>query len=218
MGTILRLVAFSAFAAASGMLGSNPASAQMYYRYPYYSFMYRPQNYYIPPAFMPPAYLPSTNGFAYRPAPLSPDPDQAMAEDQAARRFLELEQPGPTLPQYQNTIEQAAAMHDRAIAARAAAHRLTVVQFDRVHNVIMWPLVLRSPKYDALRFKLDKLFHDRTPQNSGEGSVNEKAIDATCQEMEALLKTEIKELPPMDFIDTQQFIHSLAYEARFPVK
>jgi hypothetical protein len=97
----------------------------------------------------------------------------------------------------------------------AAPHRLTPMQYDRMNHLINWPMTLRAPQFAEVRYKLDKLFHERTPENSGEGSTSAKAIADACQQMQDLLKKEINELHPMEYIAAQQFIDSLAYEARF---
>src|SRR5690606_22960434 len=101
------------------------------------------------------------------------------------------------------------------MAARAAPHRLTDVQFDRETGVIHWPLVLRDSMFDDSREKLDKLFHERTAENSGAGSPNCAAIEQATQEMMKIVGKDIKNLSPDEFITAKHFIGSLAYEARF---
>ncbi|WP_437205511.1 hypothetical protein [Planctomicrobium sp. SH664] len=108
--------------------------------------------------------------------------------------------------------------YKRDMSQRAAAHRLTEDQFDRVHGIIHWPLVLRSEIFSANRETIDQLFDARTPQNSGVGSNSNAAIEKACEDMLNTVKTDINNLNIDQFITAQHFIASLSYESRFKVK
>lgn len=199
------------------LIGLANIAAAQYPSYPYLSYFYTPQFQYTPPGFVPAPYgIPPTTGFPYTPPPVAPTPDQAAAQEAAARKFLGLESSN-SLAKYDTGTQQANLNREQArmMEASAAPHRLTAAQFDRTHDVIFWPMELRTAKYDDVRYRLDKLFHERTPANSGEGSKNSQAVEQACNEMQELLKSDIKELPPMQYISVQQFIRSVAYEARF---
>lgn len=99
-----------------------------------------------------------------------------------------------------------------------APHRLTDEQFDRMHNFIHWPYVLRTSEYDELRFTIDKLFDERSPGHSGEGSDNAVAIDKACKQMLEVVKDHIRQLEPEEYVSAKHFLASLAYEAKFSVK
>lgn len=100
---------------------------------------------------------------------------------------------------------------------RAAPHRLTPAQFDRQTGVITWPGVLRDSRYDADRYEIDKLFHERTPENSGAGSENCAAIEKATNRLLADVGKDINNLDVDEYITARHFITSLAYEARFTV-
>jgi hypothetical protein len=152
--------------------------------------------------------------------------EAAEVQDRAARQYLQNQniavnqfyQTKQLHQQYAAATERPPSPHDmHYMAAAAAPHRLTPDQFDRTHNIIIWPYELRVPAFDKLRYKIDRLFSDRTPQNSGEASANYTDIVNACQEMENVLRTQVDRLAPMAFIQGQQFIKSVAYEACFPM-
>jgi hypothetical protein len=180
---------------------------------------YQPQFQYTPPTFMSsqPTGVP---WYAHTPTLAESEAAQnAAAIDQSAQVFLGIDDSDKQSEQkYRSTFPPkplVTPQSTRAVASAAAPHRLTTSQYDRTHRIITWPLELRDPKFDDVRFQLDKLFHERSPQNSGEGSDNAKAIAQACNQMEEILKTDIRVLRPMQYIQVMQFIHSLAYEARF---
>lgn len=96
-----------------------------------------------------------------------------------------------------------------------AAHRLTADQFDRQNNIIHWPYVLRGADYSDLRFKLDQLYSERTPDNSGTDSAGYDEIKQACDEMLGIIDSHAKDLGIDDFITAKHFAQSLEYEARF---
>lgn len=117
-----------------------------------------------------------------------------------------------------HTQEQIAA-YQKSLEQMSAAHRLTADQFDAERGVLNWPYVLRSSQYTDLRLKVDRLFHERTPQDSGENSSGYDAIQQACKEMQAIVKEELKKgMPINDYVTATHFISSVAYEARFSVK
>jgi len=101
------------------------------------------------------------------------------------------------------------------IAEKAGPGRLSSTQFDRSTNVIQWPALLRDSQFSDLRYKVDKLFHDRTPDESGADSDNYVNIKQACDAMHQMLHGMIKDLPPVTYIAADHFIRSLAYEGRF---
>lgn len=107
--------------------------------------------------------------------------------------------------------------YKRDMSQRAAPHRLTEDQFDRAHNVIHWPLVLRDGAYDGTRYELDKLFHERTAEDSGADSNNYAAVHKAVKEMLSQVGANIENLDIDQFITAQHFLNSLDYEARFKV-
>lgn len=106
----------------------------------------------------------------------------------------------------------------RQIEQMEAPHRLSDEQFDRAHSLIYWPHVLRAGEFAESRLAIDKLFHDRSPGNSGDGSDIAVAIDKACTQMMDIVKANIHQLEPVEYITAKHFLASLAYEAKFAVK
>jgi hypothetical protein len=201
------------------------------YAMPYY---YHPQFQYMPPTFM---------GAPYVPAPQAPPTlasseamQNASAEAQSPQLYIGAGSGSEKENKYGNALAneksltkdllddesseknsaiKASARNQRAMAAMSAPHRLNAMQYDRANHLINWPMTLRAPQFADVRYQLDKLFHERSPGNSGEKSPSANAIHEACQQMQDILKKEILELHPMEYIAAQQFIDSLAYEARF---
>jgi hypothetical protein len=94
--------------------------------------------------------------------------------------------------------------------------RLRLDQFDPVTGKINWPDVLKTKELDEDRQKLDKLFAERTHDNSGVGSENYHDIQMVVHDAMAKLHDEIKTLSPAEYLLALNFIDSLAFEARFP--
>lgn len=95
--------------------------------------------------------------------------------------------------------------------------RLSSAQFDRSTHVITWPALLRDPNFADTRQKLDHLFDERTPANSGAASDNYLAIKQASDDMMKELDTRLRKdnLPAHTFIICEHFINSVAYEASF---
>jgi hypothetical protein len=122
--------------------------------------------------------------------------------------------------EYQAKIATARAnveAYKRDISSRAAPHRLTEEQFDRAHDIIHWPLVLRNAMFDEDRFTIDKLFQERTPADSGAGSNTDAAIQKATQSMLKTLGDDVNNLNIDQYTTGRHFITSLAYESRFPL-
>ncbi len=96
--------------------------------------------------------------------------------------------------------------------------RLSTAQFDADNSLIHWPPILRDKAFTKSRQKLDHLFHERTPGNSGVDSDSYGEIKAACDEMHNTLRGMIGKLQPMTYIAAEHFIKSLAYEGEFPPK
>lgn len=107
------------------------------------------------------------------------------------------------------------AAYKKDMQNRAAPHRLTSAQFDRETGVITWPAVLRDSRYESDRYAIDKLFHERTAENSGAGSPNCAEIEKATNQLLADVGKDINNLSVDEYITARHFITSLAYEARF---
>lgn len=115
--------------------------------------------------------------------------------------------------------QQRIATYHKSLDQMAAAHRLTAAQFDMSRGVLHWPFCLRGSEYADLREKIDQLYASRTPEDSGQNSDNYGPIKQACDQMLAIVKTEVKKgMQINDFVTAQHFISSIEYESRFKVQ
>jgi hypothetical protein len=86
---------------------------------------------------------------------------------------------------------------------------------DAVTGKIRWPLLLTAQEYSAQRADLERVFTDRAYH--GMVSLNGLTrVNDLTDAMLASLKTQIRELPPDQYIEARRFLESLAYEATQP--
>ncbi|MCA9110392.1 MAG: hypothetical protein KDA52_10615 [Planctomycetaceae bacterium] len=118
------------------------------------------------------------------------------------------------------TAERAqVALYNKTLEQMSAAHRLTAEQLHIDSGVLHWPFVLRGSEYTELRNKLDHLYAERTPDDSGKDSSGYDAIQDACRQMQEIVNQQVKlGMPANDFVTAKHFISSVAYEAEFPVK
>lgn len=124
--------------------------------------------------------------------------------------------------QQEVSAEEAAARQSHAdyeakLHQMTAAHRLTADQFDRANGILQWPYVLRSDEFSDLRTKIDHLYAERTPDNSGTDSSSYEQIEQACDAMIAIINSEAGKLGIEEFITAKHFAQSVAYEASFKV-
>jgi len=95
--------------------------------------------------------------------------------------------------------------------------RLASHQLDPVSAGIRWPAAFECKCFDSLRGRVDRLFSERTPDNSGVGSKNYRDVQATVSAMRHMLRHQIHELDSAEYSHARKFIDSLGYEARHPL-
>ena len=79
---------------------------------------------------------------------------------------------------------------------------------------ISWPKLLQLDEFEKSREELESAFADRA--KNGQADVKSYlAIQQTTQTMEAMLKSMIRDVPPMDYTTAKSFLGRLANEARF---
>ena len=100
-------------------------------------------------------------------------------------------------------------------AKDAAPDRLNKYQLDPVFGTINWPAALQGSEFAEYREAVERSFRHRDALNSGMGSRVQQTVAVTTDEMEATLKTQIRALSPMEYIQAKNFLQSLAYEAKF---
>lgn len=106
----------------------------------------------------------------------------------------------------QTTMEQAV-----RYAQAGKPQPLSPSELDTVDGAISWPMFLKTPAYADDRQKLEDLYAKRA-KLGGITADDYMQINQTTQAMLDTLKTQVKEIPPTDYVATKQFLQSLAYE------
>src|SRR5688572_9361606 len=102
-------------------------------------------------------------------------------------------------------VERGMPAHQEALARYKRERtpcRLATHQLDPVSAGIQWPVAFECKCFDAFRKRMDELYAERTPQNSGLGSRNYRDVQAVVCTMRHLLKHRVHEL------DTAEYIHA----------
>ena len=101
-------------------------------------------------------------------------------------------------------------------AKQAAPDRLSNVQLDPNTGQLSWPILLRADRFAVLRTDLDATFSQRAA-NRGLGQQESQKAGQLADAMLTELKSLVRQVQGGDFIEAQQFLRSLAYEAQLPV-
>ena len=96
--------------------------------------------------------------------------------------------------------------------------RLTNDQFDPITGKLIWPHILRTDQYTAFRDRIDQLFSNRTPDNSGDGSPAQQELASLIDGMKLLLKSNMQSVSLSQYASAKWFLRSLDYEAQFPLQ
>ena len=102
------------------------------------------------------------------------------------------------------------------VTEAALPDRLTKEQYDPVTGQLVWPHVLRTEEYAALRNRVHELMASRTPENSGDGSPSHKELSQLIDGLKRLLKENIDDVTPQQYAGAKWFLLSLDYEAELP--
>jgi len=100
-------------------------------------------------------------------------------------------------------------------AAAGKPKRLSANDLDAVSGAIRWPELLQADKYAQDRSQLDAVFGER----ASKGAVTKREREQVKSLTEAMierLQQDIDSLRPQDYVDSKQFLNSLAYEASLP--
>ncbi len=100
-------------------------------------------------------------------------------------------------------------------AQMLAPRRLSASQLDPITGNVAWPRLLASPPFADLRRDLDALYAERASTKGAIGSEKYFLILDRVDQMQELLRTMIKQVPPADYMDARRFLESLGHEARF---
>ncbi|HVC95370.1 MAG TPA: hypothetical protein VND64_16865 [Pirellulales bacterium] len=93
--------------------------------------------------------------------------------------------------------------------------RLTAQQWQPAAGIADWPAPLRGAEHAADRARLEQLFAERTPEDSGIGGTGYGEVRRLTRKMRDQLARRAKELSVEEYSVARKFINSLAYEARF---
>ncbi len=101
------------------------------------------------------------------------------------------------------------------LAAAGRPNSLSPSEFDPRTNHIAWPTVLQSSEFDVQRTQVEKILAYRA--SSGQLAADESAqVEEIAQLMLATLRSQIRELPPSEYISGRRFLERLAHSARQP--
>lgn len=101
------------------------------------------------------------------------------------------------------------------MAKDAAPKRLSAGEYDPVTGDLSFPVVLQDPVFADACDRLRELFKTRTETG---GSIGLKAyleIESTAKELQTQLEARIRDYPPSAYVQAQNFLRSLAHEAKF---
>ena len=99
------------------------------------------------------------------------------------------------------------------VAQIGKPRRLTPSEMDIITGQLTWPMVLQAAQFAPYRRLVDQVFADRAYR--GALNLNEYVeAERTIQFMLALLREQITDFQPVDYMTGRRFLESLAYEAR----
>lgn len=123
-----------------------------------------------------------------------------------ANQYFEKYKPAPLTKEQWERISQA-----------SLPDRLSPQEYDPVTGKLVWPHILRTEQYAALRNRVNELMAARTPENSGDGSPTQKELSQLIDGLKLLLKENIDSVTPQQYAGAKWFLLSLDYEAELPV-
>jgi hypothetical protein len=85
-------------------------------------------------------------------------------------------------------------------------------QMDPVTGKLMWPTPLQQASFDSQREQLDQLFATRA-KLGGLSYADQTAVRQTIDAMFSELKSQIRDLPPADYLASRNFLNSVTYAA-----
>jgi len=105
-----------------------------------------------------------------------------------------------------------------ARAAKFAPDRLDPSQLWIKPGYLRWPSMLRQTDYAAPRGRIDLLFTQRSPDDSGAGSQNSVDIQIQIDELKATLVSNMKRYKSADYLAARKFLEGLSVEAQHAVE
>jgi hypothetical protein len=102
-----------------------------------------------------------------------------------------------------------------AINQSRLPQRLTSEQWQPYSGTVFWPARLQGDEFAAERTRLERLFAERTPDNSGINSSGYGEVQRLTRQMRSQLARQAKQLSAEEYTLARKFLDSLGYEARF---
>ncbi len=102
-------------------------------------------------------------------------------------------------------------------ARQAAPKRLNAYEYQPAVGSLNWPTALLNGQFLDFRSAIDELVKNRSANESGIGTESHTRIRSLTEQMTSVLKQQIHELRPMDFVAAKNFLVSLEYEYRRPI-
>lgn len=95
--------------------------------------------------------------------------------------------------------------------------RLSSRQLSESTGKIYWPPALSDDVFARERDRLDRLFAERTPSNSGRGSRNLREVKQSVDQLMKLVGHRVRsgEIDAQEFGEANRFLRSIKYEAYF---
>jgi hypothetical protein len=98
------------------------------------------------------------------------------------------------------------------ISKEGAPRQLASSQMDPVSGTLNWPVVLQDDNYKAPRQQVDELFAKRASQG-GLNYPDQSSVKSAVESMFATLKSQIRDIPPQDYVTSRSFLNSVVYAA-----
>lgn len=102
-----------------------------------------------------------------------------------------------------------------AVLTKPQVHRLTAAELDPVTHIIHWPAVLQGERFAKHRAALDELFAARQPSDHGAASSFYREVRKHVETLSSLLREQIRELSPAEYVAGRKFLEGLQNEALY---
>ncbi len=82
---------------------------------------------------------------------------------------------------------------------------------------IRWPTLFNTSNYASVRYQIDNLLKNRTPENSGAGSQNCAEIVSRLAALKRTLRENIRNYHSLDYLTARNFVEAVEDEAQKPL-
>lgn len=96
--------------------------------------------------------------------------------------------------------------------------KMSAQEFNPQLQQVNWPHVLRQDQFAAIVKELDTVFASRNSNNSGDGSTTQRQAAQLCSALDGILRENIENVTPDQYISTKEFIRSVDLEAKTAVQ